>query len=114
MFNNLRAKSFEAVTNGLKLADTCFLTGSTAVAATAPGEQIADERPDADADGDGLIGMLMHGLVGRLGTFDRLLADAPVDFLAAFQGGGQPLAGVADFFPGHIGGGGWFFTRRGR
>jgi len=63
----------------------------------------AKNRTGSDANGDGLIRMLMDGLVGQLCTFDRLLANAATDFLAAFQCGSQAFAGFANFFASHIG-----------
>ena len=68
--------------------------------------EIADERTDADADADGLIGMLVHGLVRSFCAFDRFVADAARDFLGAFQSSGETLAGFPDFFSSHVGGGG--------
>ena len=78
---------------------------SVAIAGTAAGDEITDERPDPDPDGDGLIGMLMHGFIGCLGAFNRFVPDAPIDFLAALQCGGETLAGFPDFFAGDVGGG---------
>jgi hypothetical protein len=74
-------------------------------AAPTPGKQIAENRPDADADGEGLIGMFMHGLVGRTRAINGFLADAAIHFPSAVQRGGETLAGFGDFLSGHIGGG---------
>jgi len=43
--------------------------------------------------------MLSHDLVGRLGTFNRLVARATVEFLAAFQRRTEPFARFATFSP---------------
>ena len=63
-------------------------------------------RPDPEGDGDGLIRMFTHGFVGSFRAFDRFVANTARDFLAAFQRGGETLAGFPDFFSGHVGGGG--------
>ena len=55
--------------------------------------------PDPDADGDGLIGMFMHGLISRLCALDRLLAGAAINFLPAFQCGGETFAASPTFSP---------------
>ena len=75
---------------------------SIAFVRTAAGEQKTEDRPDADADGDGLIGIFAHVLVHHFCAGDRLVADTAADFLGAFQRGGETLAGFADFFTGHM------------
>ena len=45
------------------------------------------------------MGVLMHGLVGRLGPFDRFFADTARDFLGAFQCGGETLRASPTFSP---------------
>ena len=69
-------------------------------------DEIADEGADTDADGNGLVRMLMDGYVGRFRALNGLLANLVADFLAALEGGIEALAGFHDFFPGHVGGGG--------
>src|ERR1035437_8140208 len=51
--------------------------------------------------------MFTHGFVGNFRACDRLVTDIARDFLGAFQRGGETLAGCADFFSGHVGGGGY-------
>jgi hypothetical protein len=70
---------------------------------TPAGDEIADENPDADANGDSLIGILADLLVNDFRALDRFVADIARDFLSAFQCGGEALAGFVDFFSGHIG-----------
>ena len=76
------------------------------VVARAPaGNEIAQKHPDSDPDRDGLIRMLMHGLISHFGPFYRPLASASIYLPAPIQGGGESFAGFADFFSGHVGGG---------
>src|SRR5580658_11192738 len=103
--NSRRARSFEVPASCFKLTVAVSILGSVTVAGTPARDEIAENRPDADADGDGLIGMLMHGLVHRLGALDRFVADASGHFLGFFQRGGETLAGFADFFSCHVCGG---------
>jgi hypothetical protein len=76
-----------------------------AVAGTPAGEEITNNRPDTDTDGDGLIRMFMHSPIGRLGARHDFLPGSAIDFLAPFQGGGETTAGFPDFFSRHIGSG---------
>jgi hypothetical protein len=79
---------------------------SIAVAGTTAGQEITEDHPDPDADGDGLIRMLTHGFVGGFRAFDRFVTDTARDFLGAIQRGGKTFAGFRDFFSGHVSGGG--------
>jgi hypothetical protein len=88
----------------VKLSAAVSMSSSTAIPRAPAGEQTARKCPNPDAKADGSIRMLMHGYVGRFCTCGRFLANAPVDFFAAFQSGGETLAGFPDFLPGHIGG----------
>lgn len=103
MIKSCRAICFEVAPNCLKLTEPVSI--SLAVPGTLAQEEIADNRPDADAEGDGSIRVLMHRVVGGLGALDCPFADAAIDFLAAFQGNGKTLAGFLDFFSGHVGSG---------
>jgi hypothetical protein len=75
-------------------------TGATA------GDEVTDERAQADPDGDGLVGMAMDGFVGGLAALGGLGAGLAIKVLAAFEGGGEALAGLAHLVAGHVGGGG--------
>jgi len=105
MVNSRFTKRFDEAPICPKLSVAVAVTGSVASAGASAADETAENHPDADANGDGLVGMLMHGLVSHLGAFDGFLANAAIDFLAAFQCGRETLAGFADFFSGHIGGG---------
>jgi hypothetical protein len=72
--------------------------------AAALSQQVANHRTDTEGDANGLIGMLVHGLVGRFGALDRFIAYPAIDLFAAFQCGGETLAGFADLFSGRVGG----------
>jgi len=50
--------------------------------------------------------MVMDGVAGRFGAFDRLLANAATAFQAATECGGETLAGVLDVVSGRVGRGG--------
>ena len=82
------------------LAVEFFITCS--IAGTTPTEQITDERADAHTDDDGLIGIFTHGFIGDLRPGDGLVADAARDLPGIVERGGKALAGIADFFTGHI------------
>jgi hypothetical protein len=82
------------------------MSQSVRVAGTPAGGEIADENPDSEANGDGLIGIIADLLVNDFRAFDCFVADIAGDFFSAFQGGGETLAGFTDFFSGDIGGGG--------
>jgi hypothetical protein len=69
------------------------------------GQKIPNERANPDANGDGLIGVLMHGFINGLGAFDRLFPNAAIDLFAPFQGDRQAAAGFLDFFSCRLGGG---------
>jgi len=56
-----------------------------AVAGTPAANEITDQHSDADADGNRLIRILTDGLIGNLGSGNRLVTDVPRDFLGAFQ-----------------------------
>jgi len=75
------------------------------IAGTTASNEITEERPDADTDGDGLVGIGPDGLVRGFGAFDDFVPDVAGDLPAAIEGGGETLAGIANFFPGDIGGG---------
>ena len=90
----------------LKLAVFGSIAGSVPVAGAPSSDEIADERTDTEGDAYGLIRMLVHGLVGGLGALDCSFAYPAINLSAAFQRGGEALAGVVDFFPGDVGGGG--------
>src|SRR5208283_2738341 len=77
-------------------------TVSIAVAGAPASDEITDDRTDTESDSHGLIRMFAHGFVGGFGALDRLVLDAAIDLLAAFQCGGETFAGFADFFPGHV------------
>ena len=79
---------------------------SVAITGTTAGDEKSENRANPNPDGDGLIGMLMHGSVSGFRAGDRLGADGARDFLGALQRGGEALAGLADFFSGHVSGGG--------
>src|ERR1035438_8363915 len=85
MINNRRAKRFNVSTSRPTLLADDSMTGSVAVAAAAARGQIADERPHTEGDADGLIGMLVHGLVRSFCAFDRFVADAAIHFLPAVR-----------------------------
>src|ERR1043166_875908 len=82
------------------------MNAGSVVARTLAREEKADERADPDGDADGLIRMLAHSFVRRPDAFDRLLADPAIEFLATFERHGEALAGIPDFFSGHVGRGG--------
>jgi hypothetical protein len=106
MVNSRRAKFFEVVASCLKVTMEVSMAQSVMVAVAPAGDQITDEHSDSDPDGDGLIRMFMHGGVGRFGAGDRLVTDPAADLFGAFERGGETLAGFADFFAGHVRGGG--------
>jgi hypothetical protein len=78
------------------------ITGSIAAATAPAGSQKAENRPNPDANGDGLIGMFVHGFVSRFRAFNGPVANAARDIPGAFQRGGETFAGFADFFPGYV------------
>jgi hypothetical protein len=90
--------------NSPKLTADSSLTESIAVAATPPSDDKADECSDPGADGYRFIRMLMHGFVGGLRGLDHLVPGPARDFLGMFKCGGQALAGLLNFFSGHVGG----------
>src|SRR5438105_12388545 len=106
MINSRRAKCFEVVAGCPKLAVLSSMPGSISVAGAPARDEVADERADTQADGDGWVGMIVHRLVGRLGALDRFVARTAIDLFAAFQCGGETFPGLADFFSGDVGGGG--------
>src|SRR3954462_7163342 len=77
------------------------------VARTPPSGQVTDERAETEGDGNDLVRILAHGLVGGFGALHGLVANAAIDFFAVLQRGGEALAGLPDLFPGDIGGGGY-------
>jgi hypothetical protein len=77
---------------------------SIAVAGTPAGDEKAENRANPNPDGDGLIGMLMHGGVSGFRAGDRLVTHGARNFLGSFQRSGKTLAGFPDFFPGHVSG----------
>src|ERR1017187_5564190 len=101
-----RAKRFEVAASCWKLTVAASMSGSVAVAGAPARDKIAEERTDTEGDANGLIWMFTHGFVRGFRAFDRFVADTARNFLGAFQRGGETLAGVPDFFSGHIGGGG--------
>src|ERR1700722_3032267 len=106
MVNSRRAKVFEVVASCRKLRVDVSMTKSVALAGAATRDKKSDEHADADADGDGLIGIFADGLVGDLRAGDGFIADICGDFLAAFERGGEAVAGFTDFLSGHVCGGG--------
>src|SRR5450631_2421632 len=111
MVASRRTNFFEVVASWPRLTVDSSIMKSIAFAGAAACDQITDDRPDADADGDGLIRIFADGLVGDLGTGDGLVADIGRDVFGAVQCGGETLAGLPDFFAGHVGGGGQEFAR---
>ena len=81
--NTRRTKCFDIVAICASLAVGGSLSGLFVARAPSSGE-ITQERTDPESDANDLIRMLMHGLVGRLGAIDRLLANAAIDFLTTF------------------------------
>ncbi len=79
---------------------------SVTTAGTPAGQDIAKDNPGPKTDGDRLIGVIMHHLIGRFGSIHRLFSNPPVSFLAVIKGRGEPLASLLDFLSGDIGGGG--------
>src|SRR5271157_116468 len=106
MVASRRAKCFDVVPSCRKLTVNSPIIRSIAVAGTTAGDEVTENRPDTDTDGDGLVRMLMHGLIGDLRTGDRLVANIGRDVFGAVQRGGEAFAGVPDFFSGHVGRGG--------
>src|SRR6266576_7273160 len=104
--NKRRVKRLADAASCPRLIVAGSIIGSVGVAGAPAGEEIADQRADSEGDTDGFIGMFVHGLVGDLGAFDRLVAYTAIEFLAAFEGGGETLAGLADLFTRHVGRGG--------
>src|SRR5579862_9825957 len=104
MVNSRRAKRLDFSTSCPPLLVADSMARSMVVPETPARGQIADESPDTHGDADGLIRMLAQGLVGRLGALDCFVSYPAIDLFAAFQRGGQTLAGLANLFPGHVGG----------
>src|SRR5678816_3555618 len=75
-------------------------------------DEITDDSPHTEGDADGLIRMLVHGLIRDFGAIDRFLANAAIDFLAALQCGGELLASFLYFFSGYVSSGGHQGSRR--
>jgi hypothetical protein len=103
MSNSRRASSFDVAVSCLKLAEAVGILRVIAVAGAATRDEKADDSTQPNADGDGLVGMFMHGLICRPGAFDCLLADATIDFLAPFQRAGETFAGFPNLFSGDVG-----------
>src|ERR1051325_7235874 len=103
MANSRRATGLGEALVGSEPLAAVSITGSVAIVPAAGGDQITENRTDPEGDPDGLIGMLAHRLVRRLGAGGRFLADAVIDLFAAFQRGSEAFAGFADFFSGDIG-----------
>jgi hypothetical protein len=59
------------------------MKASVAAAGAPARDEIAEQRADAKGKADGLIGMLMHGLVRGLELRDRFVTDAVIDVLAS-------------------------------
>jgi len=105
MVNNRRAKTPRRLDEAPGMGKGVSMSWSVAVAGAPERDQIAEERPHAEGEADGLIRMLAHRRVRGFGALDGLLPNAATDFLAAFQSRGEALAGVADFLSVHVGGG---------
>jgi hypothetical protein len=88
---------------------------SELISIVAPGApargQIADQCPNAEGDGDGLIGIIADHLVGGFDVLGRFFTDPANQLLAAIQGGCKPLASFRDFISGNVGGGCYQGTR---
>ena len=52
-------------------------------------DEIAEDGADTEGDADGLIRMLVHGLVRGFDALDRLLAHSAKELFAAFQCSGE-------------------------
>jgi len=102
MVNSRNAKFLERAASWLEAFRGFIHSESIPIAIAPAGDEKAEERSDTNPNGDGLIGMLMHGFVRCFGAGDRSVADATGDFLGAFQGGGETFAGFPDFFSRHI------------
>jgi len=48
--------------------------------------------------------MITDCVVGDADSVERFVPNLAIDFLSAFHGGAEPLAGLVYFFPGHGGG----------
>src|ERR1035437_2948303 len=105
MVKSRRAKRFDVSTSCPTPMVAGSITGSIAVAGAPASGEITDDRTDTEGDGHGCIRMFAHGFVGGFGAFDRFVADTARDFLGAVQCGGETLAGISDFFSGHVRGG---------
>src|ERR1035437_8274642 len=106
MVNNRRAKCFEVVASCLKLTVDSSITKAIAVVGARARDEIADEHAEPESDADGLIRMFTHGFVGGFCACDCPVKDIARDLLGAVPRDGETLAGCADFFSGHVGGGG--------
>ncbi len=82
------------------------MAGSVAVAGASASDYVANDCPDSESNANGLIRIITHNLVCGPDALDSLVSNLAIDFFATFQCGGQTLAGIADFFTGHVGGGG--------
>jgi hypothetical protein len=78
---------------------------SIAVSGALARGQEANERADADADGNGLIRVFMDGVVGRFRACDSPVAHSSRDFFGVIQCGRETLAGICNFFSGYVGSG---------
>src|SRR5580658_6815323 len=103
MANNRLATSLQAA--GSCLMPTVDASIIKSIALASAGDKITDDRPQPEGNGHGVIGMLMHGRVGRFGSGDRFVPDPSRHFLGAFHCGGETFAGFPNFFPADIGGG---------
>jgi len=75
------------------------ISESIAAPRTATAEQVADQHPNTDANGNRLVGIFADRLVGDLGAGDGFVADGAGNFFGAFQRGSESFASLADFFP---------------
>src|ERR1043166_3673579 len=106
MVNKRRVKRLADAASCPRVVVAGSIMGSVGVARAPAGDEIAGQGAHGKGDADGLIGMFVHSLIGGFGAFDRLVAHAAIELLAAFERGGETLAGFAHFFTRHVGRGG--------
>src|SRR5882724_9793400 len=94
MVNKRRVKRLADAASCPRLIVAGSIIGSVGVAGAPASEEVADQRADSEGDTDGFIEMFVHGLVGRFGAFDRLVAHATIKHLAAFEDGSETLTNL--------------------
>jgi hypothetical protein len=72
------------------------------IAGAPTGDEEASEHAYADANGNGRIGVFMHGFIGGFGALNGFVADLTGNFFGAVQRGGKAFAGFPDFFVGDV------------